>query len=240
MEEKRNYYDVEHFDDRSLYDDQKITKWAFGLDNAKDINIYDTKAVYSEIITLINRAYRKGIYNGKQMREEELRSEGKLIERAKVVDKLCEKCIWYDEDNRYCNVYDLDLDILTSDIDACASYEDPYEPKATKQEHKCDDCVFRKYDTTDHKFKCMYYNNIPIATGSNADIYCTNNISKEEICGMTKIDLQEFYTMIEAFNYFKMDGGCDCCGSQRCPANARMILDGKYCSAFKKWCNGED
>ena len=41
--------------------------------------------------------------------------------------------------------------------------------------------------------------------------------------------------MIAAFNYFKMDGGCDMCGSQRCTADAKMILEGHYCDAFKKY-----
>lgn len=114
-------------------------------------------------------------------------------------------------------------------ISACSAFEDVDSPC------KCDNCIFavKKEDCV----HCKYYNNLAIR--NEGPIYCSNKVTKE-YCEENNVNIPTLLTIVEAFNYFKMDGGCDKCGSQRCPANVDMLIDEAYCEAFKKWCKEED
>ena len=112
-----------------------------------------------------------------------------------------------------------------------------YQEKPIKS---CADCIFCYLDKSDFVFKCKYYDDMSVYLLD--PIQCDNRISGNEFLELKKRhyrSLKDFFQIIDAFNYFKKDGGCDSCGSQRCPANAKMLLKGNYCEEFKKWCAEE-
>ena len=113
-------------------------------------------------------------------------------------------------------------------ISACSAFENV--------DMSCDDCAFLR--TNDHvEYRCIYHDNIVINPDTHSQ--CDNKITWKMV-DKSGLNIYELDTMVEAFNYFRKDGGCDRCGSQRCPGNAEMILDGAYCEAFKEWCKEEE
>lgn len=91
----------------------------------------------------------------------------------------------------------------------------------------CYNCVFNYM----HE-KCMYTD---IERDLNNIRGCSTKISARMLKDSGLTD-DEFRTLVEAFKYFKMDGGCDACGSQRCPGSVQMIIEGNFCKNFKDYC----
>lgn len=92
----------------------------------------------------------------------------------------------------------------------------------------CDHCVFNlMYEECTYKDLDAHLEAIQST--------CPDKISAKMLKDSGLTD-KEFYTLVEAFKYFKMDGGCDACGSQICPGSVQMIIEGNFCKNFKDYC----
>ena len=159
-----------------------------------------------------------------------------MVSDIRSTKNLCDSCD-NNLSNNKCRAYP-DATFSMAYVKACKGYHKAEEPA-------CMDCILGNINI-DAKYPeelrchCSFYGqNVLIRNASSGKTYhtvCKHKVTKEQ-CEKAGYRVLDFITLVDAFRYFQEDGGCERCGSQRCPGDTTTILlDHAFCQEFKDYC----